>query len=567
MRALHPILFLSLAAACSETTTATPGDASTPSDVTPSDATPADGGCNVPSPPNDPLVARTDRGLVRGSMSESALGWLGIPFAEPPTGARRWSPPVEPAACWTGVREATQWAPACPQIPQQQGQMFDPDAGVVGQEDCLTLNVWRPANAAADAALPVMVFIHGGGNTVGSASETSQNGQRIYDGARLASRGDVVVVTLQYRIGPLGFLVHPALEAEADNAPGNLGTLDQIAALRWVQRNIRAFRGDPARVMVFGESAGAVNTCTLLATPRAQGLFTRAAIESGSCYASIPVESARAQGMTYAERAGCTNATDVATCLRGLSAEAALRALPSVVNVSGLEAANARWGPVVDGRVLPGRPYDRIVAGEHHRVPVVVGHNTEEVGLSVPAVMTEEMARAMLTQAFGAAVAQQLMQRYPASQYATPRAALVQALTDARFGCQARLSARALARGQPGVGVYRYLFAQPLESAGALVRALGAWHGVELASVFQTFGRGMATPTENELAVERAVLGYWTRFAATGDPNGGSDARWAPYATGEPLLRIAAPSREERGWRNAECDYVDSVVQVMSPVP
>jgi para-nitrobenzyl esterase len=166
-----------------------------------------------------------------------------------------------------GERDATMWAPSCPQIPQQQGQPFDPMAPMEGQEDCLTLNVWRPANAPADAALPVMVFVHGGGNTVGSASNLSPAGTRIYDGTRLAARGNVVVVTIQYRIGALGWLVHPALEGEMGASAGNLALLDQVAALRWVQRNIRSFRGDPARVMLFGESAGAVNTCALVASP------------------------------------------------------------------------------------------------------------------------------------------------------------------------------------------------------------------------------------------------------------------------------------------------------------
>jgi len=567
-RTHHALLCLSLSA-CGGTTVVAPSDGATAVDAATDARTdtpaPADAGCGTAAP-TDPLVARTELGLLRGAMSEESLAWLGVPFTEPPTGALRWRPPVEPTRCWGAVREATTWAPRCPQIPQQQGQPFDPNAPVVGQEDCLTLNVWRPANAPADAALPVMVFIHGGGNSVGYAGEVTPNGVRLYDGSRLAARGNVVVVTVEYRIGALGYMLHPGLEAEPDGAPGNLGLLDQIAALRWVQRNIRGFRGDPARVMVFGESAGAVNVCALVASPRAAGLFSRALMQSGSCFATIPTDVARAQAETFAQRTNCAAAPDVPACLRALSAEAVVRALAGPVNVSGLETGGARWGPIVDGRVLTMRAYDLIAAGQHNRVPAVVGHNTEEVGATVPAIANEAAYRAALTTAFGAVLAEQILQRYPVSRYNTPRGALVQALTDARFGCQARMTARALARGQPGVASHRYLFAQPFESGGT-ARLLGAFHGLELLWVFQNGARGMNPPTENELAVERALLGYWTRFAATGDPNGGADPPWARYATGEPLLRIAATSQEVRGWRTEECDYIDSVVQVMTPVP
>jgi para-nitrobenzyl esterase len=562
--------FALLVGACSETTTGTPvtdASADVAVDVA-ADASSDTGGptCTVPTP-TDPVVARTDRGLVRGAMEGEALHWLGIPFAEPPTGANRWRPPVAGTACWMGERDATMWAPSCPQIPQQQGQPFDPMAPMEGQEDCLTLNVWRPANAPADAALPVMVFVHGGGNTVGSASNLSPAGTRIYDGTRLAARGNVVVVTIQYRIGALGWLVHPALEGEMGASAGNLALLDQVAALRWVQRNIRSFRGDPARVMLFGESAGAVNTCALVASPLAAGLFSRALMQSGSCLATQTVEAARAQGVMYAQAAGCASAPDAAACMRALSTEAAVRALAAPVDVSGLGASTVRWGPVVSAPALPTRPFEAMLTGAHNRVPVVVGHNTEEVGLTVPAVPTEAAYRGLLTQVGGAAFANQVIALYPVATYGTPRAALVQAFTDARFGCGARLAARAAARGQPGVNVYRYLYAHALEGSTATVRALGAWHGLELAYVFQNVAQGMITPTDNDRAVERAMLGYWTRFAATGDPNGAGAPAWPAYATGEPLLRIGATPTVERAWRNAECDVWDMVSRAMAPAP
>jgi para-nitrobenzyl esterase len=567
MRALL-LSTIPLAVACGGTTSVPTADAGASADAADAarDAQ-GDGGAVCAAPSSDPLVVATERGLLRGASDQQALRWLGVPFAEPPVGALRWRPPVRASGCWTGVREATEWAQSCPQIPQRQGQPFDPMAAMLGQEDCLTLNVWRPAEAPADAALPVMFFIHGGGNVVGSAGETTPAGLRSFDGARLASRGGVVVVVAQYRLGPLGFLMHPALEAESGAEVGDLGTLDQITALRWVQRNIRAFRGDPTRVMIFGESAGAVNVCTLLASPAAAGLFSRALMQSGVCSSQRSAEASRATAARFAEAAGCAAAADVPACMRALSADAVVRALPAPVSISGLDPAMVNWGPVFGTPVLPERPLDAIAAGRHNRVPFVVGHNTEEVGLTVPAIANEAAYRAALVAVGGAQFADRVMAVYPVSAYPTARAALVQALTDARFGCGARSSARAAVAGGAGATVYRYLFAQPLESAGVTLRALGAWHGVELGFLFQNLSAGALQLTANELAVERAMLAYWTRFAATGDPNGAGDPPWPAYTAGEPLLRIAPASTTVNGWRSVECDAWDLASGTTIPAP
>jgi len=562
--------------ACSGTTTPTPTDAGTPGDnpVTSDTGTPpadAPAGCTTPES-TDPLVLRTDRGLLRGAMDDGTVRWLGIPYAAPPVGTLRWRPPAPVSDCWTEARDATQWAPSCPQVPQQQGQPFDPNGPIEGQEDCLTLNVWRPANAAADATLPIMVFVHGGGNVVGSAGETGTGGQRLYDAARLAARGDVVVVTVQYRLGALGWLVHPGLEAEAGGATmaSNLALRDMVEALRWVQRNARAMRGDAARVMVFGESAGAVNTCTLVASPLAAGLFSRALMQSGSCGggAGVVLDAARAQGVRYATAAGCGDSPDVPSCLRGITLETAMRTLPAVVSVSGLDPSAVRWGPAVGAAGLPEVPQEAIANGRHNRVALMVGHNAEEVGLTVPAIPTEAAYRAALVQLGGGAFADGVMMAYPVSRYGTPRAALVQALSDARFGCPARLASRAGARGNgPMPQTFRYLYAHPLEGGTPLVRALGAWHGVELLYVFQNTSRPGYMATAGDLAVERLLLGYWTRFAATGNPNGGDALAWPAYATGEPLLRLAPTPEVVQGWRNTECDGWDAITRVTVPAP
>ncbi len=549
---------LSLLAACSSSTSPSATDASPPdarADVT--DARLADAACAVTAPA-DPLVVRVESGLLRGAVEGESRRWLGVPFAAPPVGTLRWRAPSPVGACWETPRDATEWAPACPQVPQSQGVAFDPNAAIVGQEDCLTLNVWRPV-ADAPGPRPVMVFIHGGGNVVGSAGESS-NGQRLFEASRLASRGGVVVVTLQYRLGPLGWLSHRSLDGVT-----NLALLDQIAGLRWVQRNIAAFGGDPSRVMLFGESAGAVNTCALLASPPAVGLFARAAIQSGSCTYTQSAEDAAAQGDRFAQATGCAAATDPGACMRALSVEQVLRALPAPVNISGLGATEAaRWGPALSPATLPERPFDAMLAGRHHRVPVMVGHNTEEVGLAVPAIANEQAYVAALTSIVGATAANRIAQIYSVARFRTPRAALVQVLTDARFGCQARAAARAAHAG--GSPTWRYLFAQPLESAMPAVRALGAWHGLELLYVFQHMARFGAGVAPGDLAAERVVLDAWTRFAAAGDPGG--DTPWPRYASGmEPTLRIAATPAVEQGWRNAECDGWDTALMISPPVP
>lgn len=521
--------------------------------VTPADASE---GCAAPAP-DDPLVVRVEHGLLRGAAESDAIRWLGIPYAAPPLGERRWQPPAPLTACWREPRDATAWAPACAQVPQSQTTPFDPDAPIAGQEDCLTLNVWRPAANGARPR-PVMVFVHGGGNVIGSADETS-NGQRLYDGARLAARGDVVVVTLQYRLGPLGWLAHPALPDTA-----NLALMDQRAALRWVQRNIGAFGGDPARVMLFGESAGATNVCALLTSPDVAGLFTRAAVQSGSCLLLRSPEDAAAQALRFTQRVGCEGAADLARCLRDLPLERVLRALPAPVSASGLGNDAVRWGPSVAPGSLAEVPYDALRGGRHARVPILVGHNREEVALSVPAIATEEVYRMTLRQLFGDSLAARVAEIYSVARFRTPRAALVQAATDARFGCQARAVARAAFAGSSPV--WRYLFAQPLESGTPAARALGAWHGLELLYVFQHIARFGAAATPGDLAVERQVLQAWTAFAANGVP--ASPEVWPGYAPGrEPTLRIDASPAVEDGWRNPECDGWDTVLAVAPPPP
>lgn len=484
-------------------------------------------------------IVLTDAGAVRGVQDGGAVAFKGIPYAAAPVGPLRWQPPQE-APCWDGVREAAAFGPACLQLSEQ--------GTVQGEEDCLTLNVWTPNHGPDEAGMPVLVFIHGGGNAQGTAS------QPVYDGRRLAEQF-AVVVTLEYRLGPLGFLALPQFAAERpEGAAGNDGILDQIAALRWVQRNIAAFGGDPARVMVFGESAGAVDTCVLLASPLAAGLFSRAAMESGACLGPAAMR-ANHTGERFLTASPCADAADVPACLRALPAEDVLRILPASVSV--VSAGANGYGPVVDGHLLTASPLETIRAGRHNAVPFLIGSNADETGQATGPVPSAEAYRAAVSTILGPALAARVLAMYPVADYSSPRAAFVAATSDARFTCPTRTSTRAVAANQ-SLPVFRYFFTQRLRGAGA---ALGSFHGLELAFVFGTLGQGGAfTPNESEQALIAAMQGYWVRFAAAGDPNGGDTAPWPAYEpTTDPYLELGPTIAAGAGVRTAQCDFWDGL--------
>lgn len=313
----------------------------------------------------------TERGPVRGVDEGDTWSWKGIPYAAPPVGQLRWRPP-EPPACWSGVLDADAFGPKC----LQRGE----NGEVVGAEDCLTLNVWAPKGDAPEGGWPVMVFVHGGGNVQGSSSETVPGGAPLYDGRFLAQREGVVVVTLNYRLGALGFLAHEALSAESsDGGSGNYGLMDQIAALEWVRDNVAGFGGDPTRVMLFGESASGVDALALLASPLAEGLFRAVLVQSGGAR-GLPLDEAEAEGAERVAETSCGDAEDVLACLRDLDGSTIVETMPGVVGIGELElgAGSRVFGPVVDGRVLEQPPLQAVEAGAHHAVPFVVGTNLDE---------------------------------------------------------------------------------------------------------------------------------------------------------------------------------------------
>ncbi|MFO1405906.1 MAG: carboxylesterase family protein [Steroidobacteraceae bacterium] len=495
-----------------------------------------------------PGLATTGCGRYQGNDRGGSWSFLGIRYAAAPVGSLRWKSPAAPP-CPADTVAANAYSSVCPQIDRATGA---PE----GDEDCLALNVYAPKSNFPSGSVPVMVFIHGGGNSQGSTSELVDGSKVLYDGTALAEATGRIVVTVQYRLGPLGWLVHPGLDAEAPDArSGNYGLEDLMAALRWVQRDIGAFGGDRSRVMIFGESAGGVDVCALLTSPTAAGLYQSALIESGGCVADTR-DKALATGATLAERTGCSTAADPVACLRAKTPAELLAALPPVVSVSG---GQAPYQPNVDGTLLPALPYQTIVAGQQNRVPVVIGTNADETGLEVPLGFNDADYFAFLDATFvNPDVRAQVGNIYSAANFGTSRAAYVALTSDAKFTCQARKIARALVASQ-SEPVFRYFFTEVPDAPNAPL--FGAFHGLELLYLFGVMNVRGYTPTAAETALSSQMQHYWAGLAANGAPSAAGAPAWTAY---DPLrdnhLRLdSAALAMADGVNAARCDFWDSL--------
>lgn len=381
-------------------------------------------GCESDVSPEPGLVI-TEYGAVRGQLAGDTYVYKGIPFAAPPVRPLRFRPP-QPPACIDGVLYASTFGHWCPQT--------DNLVGVQGDEDCLTLNLWAPAEAPSSPRA-VMVWIHGGGNINGSSGRGGDD-DPLFDGQPYVEQADVVFVSINYRLGALGFLSHPALTAEDPNgSSGNNALLDQIAALEWVRDNVARFGGDPERVMVFGQSAGAVDICALMTSPLAAGLFHRALMSSGVCVAQ-PLAERETSGAVLASSLGCSSG-DVAGCLRALPAADFVNEQPgslAMVNPLGLEALP--FGPTVDGYVLPKHPLQALTDGDQNEVELVLGSNSMEASLAVEPVVTLSEYQQIVIDHYGQANGDLVLQMYDPQSFPTPRRALIALSTDSTWTCR-----------------------------------------------------------------------------------------------------------------------------------
>jgi para-nitrobenzyl esterase len=523
----------------------------------------ADPGCVV-TPSADPDVVATRRGNVRGQASPQSIAFLGIPYAEPPVGPLRWTAPVA-HGCWTEVRDGTAYGSRCAQRA--------PAGNFIGDEDCLFLNVWTPAvKSPRSQKLPVMFFIHGGANVIGSADEgasavfgnLANDAGNLYDGQSMTESRQVVVVSANYRLGALGFLTHPALAAQsATGTSGNYAYLDLILALKWVRENIEAFGGDPSRVMVFGESAGGMATCMLLVSPLAKGLFSSALMESGSCVA--PTTGSRAsEGQKLAMDVGCAMEADIAACLRAKPAQDLFSLPVESVNFFNYQKDISRlweldWGANVDGYLLPDAPITLLRQGRHNHVPFALGTNADEAELFLPAVINTcaDFAADMVMR-FGASLASEILKRYPCLT-TVPRWAEVAVITDLAFKCPARRVARAVASSQTEP-VYRYQYTHIYRTSA--LAAMRAFHASELPFVFGSFAQMVYLPTSGEQTLSTNIQGYWSRLSATGDPNGDGAFAWPVYALDRELsLSLDEDLGVDEKLSASECDFWDQLAE------
>ncbi|NVO02046.1 MAG: carboxylesterase family protein [Bacteroidetes bacterium] len=499
-------------------------------------------------------IVTTQFGQIQGGLNGTIYQFLGIPFAKPPVDTLRWKAPLNPNN-WSGVINTVNFSPVCPQRKFDQTGATDT---IVGDEDCLYLNVWTPQ--IINPNLPVMVFIHGGGNQQGSASEVSA-GTQMFFGKNLAERGNAVVVTIQYRLGPLGFLVHPGLEPENINGvSGNYAVLDQILALTWVKNNIANFGGDTNKVMIFGESAGGVDVGNLLLTPLASGLFQRACIES-----AVPVIddylSSKNKGISYVD-----SFTTVGNDVQKI---AYMRSLPSdslvrfeTPPISG-GAVGMGWRPVLDNVVFHNLPYQGFQSGSFNKVPLIIGSNSDEMSLSVPPTVLPIMVTALINSTVPAAFQAQATSLYPPGTTNTEaKASYIGILTDAQFTATARRAAQCISQNQTEP-VYRYFFTHKHTIPALAV--YGSYHGMELFYVFNTWenaplGSGPLFSAQDD-SVQFAMMKYWSNFANTGNPNGIGLVNWPQYQSStDCYLEIkATPNGSQCGLRTAKSDFWDDV--------
>lgn len=495
--------------------------------------------------PADPALVETVSGTVRGIVAPDHRLFAGIPYAAPPVGPLRWQDP-QPAASWDGIRKATASGPRC-----MQDLNGDIELGRQTDEDCLNLSVWTPAGESPDPR-PVMVWIHGGSFAAGSGG--------MYDSRRLASRGDVIVVSINYRLGALGFLAHPSFGPAG--AVGNYGLADQQAALRWVRDNIANFGGDPARVTIAGESAGGMSVCDHLVAPGSRGLFAGAIIQSGPCQAQVGLPVAEQRSLAYAADAGCPDPKTAAECLRALPADR----LRTPIWYYGI-GEDQLSGPVTGTAALPDDPVAVFGQGGAAEVPVMMGTTRDEWTLFValqhiragrdfvPAEYPQLLAGTFGPNAHAVAA------RYPLTAYPNTALAYAATVTDGFFACAGHRWARELDRAAETPDVYFYEFndrnAPAPEPLRELPYPVGASHSLELRYLFDV--GGASPPDPGQVALGEQMVDYWSAFVKNGDPRVDGQPAWAAVADGVMSLQPDGSRMTGDFAREHQCGFWDGL--------
>jgi para-nitrobenzyl esterase len=497
------------------------------------------------------LVA-TIGGDVQGTDNGDSCAFLGVPFAAAPIAGLRWKPP-QPMAAWAPtVLPATAPGPSCPTV-------FTGSPS--GSEDCLRLNVWV-SDPPPSRPAPVVVWFHTGAFFAASANFAGHNGRR------LVEETGVIVVAPNYRHGPFGFLAHPALAGEdsAHLSTGNYGLLDQQAALRWVRDNIAQFGGDPWNVTIAGTSAGGQSVGLQLVSPGSAALFHRAIVQSAFPTLRMATrDEAEAQSQRLAEALGCVDPATILACLRAKSQNQVLTALPQAMDQVAEAPGRVHWRPIVDGLVIPDQPRLLFEQGAFHHVPTIVGANRDEgwgspITRSFAAGVSAAQYESWAATEFGDGAAD-VLAMYPAAAYASPMEALARVVGDGQYVCEARRLARSIARAHVPVYEYSYEYVIDELSAGHVI------HGVESNILFGNnyvppqFANHVLTPDDQVLVGQMRL--YWTRFAATGNPNQfpPDQVMWPAFHHGDggraadKFLTLDATIAEGKRLREAACDF------------
>ena len=472
-------------------------------------------GCNTEKLSQAKVTIRD--GVIQGTVEDSIAVFRGIPFAAPPVGDLRWKAP-QPVKPWAGVLMADKFAPAPVQTKVQWMGDFNMS------EDCLYLNVWTPAVSSKDK-LPVMVWIYGGGFSNGATSLP------MYNGESMARKG-VILVSVAYRLGALGFLAHPELSAESETGTsGNYGLLDQVAGLKWVQDNIAAFGGDPANVTIFGESAGAISVSMLCASPLAKGLFAGAISESGGSFAPVggkrdngaympSLKGSEQTGLEFAGRMGADNIAE-------------LRATPYEKFLDDPLSQMGGFWPTVDGYVIAGDQYKLYQEGKYNDVNVIIGTNSDEGSMFVRPMDPGQYAETIKSR-FGP-LADRALELYPGHDSLEVYHSLSDIFRETAFAWPSYTWANLQSEtGRSKVFVYYFDQFRPVPLYPNGPAQKGAAHSYEMAYVFGHLDQNPAQkPTDEEQALSDIMINYWTNFAKTGDPNRQGLPEWPLYKKGE----------------------------------